>query len=82
MYGMASVMEKFVPALNRLGIDLMLCGHEHRYEFEAPNEKIAFPVLTNSNETAVVATYDGQALEVQVVDTKGNVVERKRFVGQ
>ena len=81
-HGQREVMEKFVPALNRLGIDLMLCGHEHRYEFEAPNEKIAFPVLTNSNETAVVATYDGQALEVQVVDTKGNVVERKRFVGQ
>ena len=76
------VMEKFVPALNRLGIDLMLCGHEHRYEFEAPSGRISFPVLTNGNETAVVATYDGQALEVQVVDTKGSVVERKRFAGK
>ena len=60
----------------------MLCGHEHRYEFEKAGQQIAFPVLTNSNETAVVATYDGQALEVQVVDTKGSVVERKRFTGQ
>ena len=68
--------------LNRLGIDLMLCGHEHRCEFEAPSGRISFPVLTNGNETAVVATYDGQALEAQVVDTKGSVVERKRFAGK
>lgn len=78
-HGQREVMEKFVPVLNRLGIDLMLCGHEHRYEFEPASQKIAFPVLTNSNETAVVATFDGKQLQVEVIDPKGNVTERKQF---
>ena len=37
-HGSVHLNELFVPVLNEAGIDLMLCGHDHRYSFHPAGE--------------------------------------------
>ena len=70
-HGPVEVAQKFVPALNKAGIDLMICGHLHRHEYYAPDALHNFPVLVNSNEACAVGTVQGGQLKVEVRDING-----------
>jgi predicted phosphodiesterase len=71
-HGMREIARLFMPVLNDAGIDLMLCGHLHRYLFfekgEAGNR---FPILINSNQTRVDAVVNSQGIQVSVIDAAG-----------
>ena len=58
-HGQKDVLKKFVPILNELGVDLMLCGHLHRNKYEEPSAGIKFPVLVNSNNSVVSVETNG-----------------------
>ena len=78
-HGQKEVLEKFVPILNVLKVDLMLCGHLHRNVYEEKSQLIQFPVLVNSNNSAVEVHATDTKLDVKVVDVDGKVVDQKSY---
>ena len=53
-HGSLHLRRLFMPVLNDAGIDLMLCGHQHRYRLVAPGEEgNNFPIVINSNDDLV-----------------------------
>lgn len=74
-HGPLHTKQLFVPILDKAGIQLMLCGHLHQYQYiEAGKEGCSFPVLINSvNEVVQVkASYEKMAVEIQ--DTTGKIL--------
>lgn len=62
----------WVPLLNESGLDLMLCGHWHRYKHVEPDpEGAAFPIVINSNDTLVEADVSGKRIELTVTKPDG-----------
>lgn len=75
-HGMNELNRLFLPILNKAGIDLMLCGHTHKYAFiEKGTENNNFPILINSNvwRTDIKATSEG--IQVTMVDASGNITK-------
>jgi hypothetical protein len=74
-HGMNEIARLFMPILNEAGIDLMLCGHLHRYLFlekgEAGNN---FPILINANQTRVDAVVDSRGIHLSIVDAGGKIL--------
>ncbi|MCT4590414.1 MAG: metallophosphoesterase [Carboxylicivirga sp.] len=68
-HGELEVRKKFVPILNKAGIDLMLCGHTHRYAFipEKTGEN-NFPILITDNKSKVNLSTDDKGIKAQVVN--------------
>jgi predicted MPP superfamily phosphohydrolase len=81
-HGQRDMVDKFVPELNKLGIDLMLCGHLHKYVYAAPNEQVKFPVLVNSNEGITDVETKGDKLKVTVYDINGKVTTKKEYTAK
>ncbi|MDD4514303.1 FN3 domain-containing metallophosphoesterase family protein [Massilibacteroides sp.] len=78
-HGQKDVLDKFVPILNEIGVDLMLCGHLHRNVYEEPSSLIKFPVLVNSNNSVVSVKTEGNQLNLEVLDLDGKVVTKKSY---
>ena len=50
-YGNAMVSKYLVPALNGAGLDLMLCGHIHKFKnYDKQQTGTSFPVICNANQ--------------------------------
>jgi acid phosphatase type 7 len=75
-HGDDDLATKFVPLLNDAKIDVMLCGHFHRYLNEKPSEKIKFPVIVNSNNTALRGEATGSQLILNILNDKGVRIDR------
>jgi len=68
-FGNAVVANKFVPILNRAGIDLMLCGHIHNYKlFEAGTTNAQFPVVCNKNRELMTMDVDKNNIRLKFFD--------------
>lgn len=78
-HGQKEVLEKFVPILNELKVDLMLSGHLHKNMYEEPSQLIQFPVLVNSNNSAVEVHASESKLDLKVVDLDGKVITQKSY---
>lgn len=78
-HGTREVMEKFVPILNKGGVDIMICGHLHQHVYLEPSEKVHFPVLVNSNNACVLAETKGNELNVKVIGLDGKVTFDKNY---
>ncbi|MBR1596134.1 MAG: metallophosphoesterase [Phocaeicola sp.] len=78
-HGTREVMEKFVPILNKGGVDIMICGHLHQHVYVEPSEKVHFPVLVNSNNACVLAETKGNELNVKVIGLDGKVTFDKNY---
>lgn len=70
-HGPLEVANKFVPSLNEVGIDIMICGHLHEFDFYKPNNTHKFPILVNSNKDCVVGETDDNKLRIEVRDING-----------
>jgi len=71
-YGTLLVKKQFIPILNDAGIDLMLCGHLHKYIYNEKNTNdCKFPVIINSNVDALKVKVNESAISVEVQDTLG-----------
>lgn len=81
-HGQKEVLNKFVPILNDLGVDLMLCGHLHRNVYEEPSSQIQFPVLVNSNNSVVSLKTNGNQMNLEVLDLDGKVVTKKSYLAK
>lgn len=78
-HGDREVRDKFLPALKNAGVDIMICGHYHRYIYYPSLEGTDFPVLINSNNSYVTGKTNNGKLEIKVVDTKGKTLLDKSY---
>jgi predicted phosphodiesterase len=68
-HGDAEVREKLVPILNNAGIDLMICGHTHRYSFQEKKSGVNnFPILTIDNKSRLDLSIDSSGINATVID--------------
>jgi predicted phosphodiesterase len=68
-FGNAVVANKFVPILNRAGIDLMLCGHIHNYKlYEVGTTNARFPVVCNKNRELMTLDVDKNNIRLKFFD--------------
>lgn len=74
-HGPWEILQKFVPILNKAGIDLMLCGHYHvnkpGFYYYQPTEQVGFPVLVNESVTVLRGDADAENLTVEIKDSTG-----------
>lgn len=76
-HGDVELQNKFVPILNEAKIDLMICGHTHRYSYVEPNKnKNNFPILICGNNNKInieintdVITATSVGLDKKVIST-------------
>lgn len=79
-HGPADLYERWRPVLNRGGIDLMICGHTHRYAIELPEAGVRdYPRVIGGapqDGLATVIRVDGtaEALDVTLTRDDGEVV--------
>lgn len=73
--GENEIAAKFVPLLNEAGIDVMLCGHLHKYMNLKPANGINFPVIVNSNNTVLKAEATKEQLLLKIINEKGEQVD-------
>ena len=79
-YGEQQIRRLFVPELVGKGIDLMLCGHYHRYQWiDDGSRGVDFPILVNSNNDCLRVSADPKGIDLKVIDTSGAVIERHRI---
>ena len=79
-YGEQQIRQLFVPELVGKGIDLMLCGHYHRYQWiDDGSRGVDFPILVNSNNDCLRVSADPKGIDLKVIDTSGAVIERHRI---
>lgn len=75
-HGNAEVAQKFIPILEKAGVDIMLSAHLHRYVHNGKGEGAAFPIVVNSNKTILKAVVDAHTLKIQVLDLDGKTVDQ------
>jgi Icc-related predicted phosphoesterase len=72
-YGAAQMCERLVPHLNNARIDVMFCGHIHKWRVDNGTlSNAGFPVVCNPNmqRMEVTATI-GKCIQINTFDTKG-----------
>lgn len=70
-YGTHELSEKFMPLLNEAGIDLMLCGHYHRYKFvpkDTQGYNNSFPIIIHDDGVLLEAGADENMISVVTYD--------------
>lgn len=75
-HGDQEVLDKFIPLLNNAGVDIMLCGHLHRYIRNEAKDGVKFPVIVNSNNTVLKAEAQNNKLSIKVLDQDGKEVDK------
>ena len=79
-YGEQQIRRLFVPELAGKGIDLMLCGHYHRYHWiDAGSRGVDFPILVNSINDCLRVSADAKGIDLKVVNTAGAVIKQHRI---
>lgn len=73
-HGGSEISEKFMSILNKSNADLMLCGHLHVLKTFKGGELAPFPLISNSNDTAVVGEISKNLMKINVVDQSGKTV--------
>lgn len=74
-HGNNEVNQKFVTVLEKAGVDLMLCGHLHQHVYKKAGECCSFPIIANTNDAVVKASTLNRTLSIDVVDSKGKLIE-------
>ena len=76
-YGNNELKRLLLPTLNEAGIDVMLCGHTHRYSYrDVGSVENNFPILVNSNNDKVNVRATKSQIDMEVVDATGKVLHR------
>jgi predicted phosphodiesterase len=79
-HGNDEIARKFVPVLNEAGVDVMLCGHLHRYVRQDPGAGINFPVIVNSNRTVLKGTFTDGIFKMNILNEKGERIDSLKII--
>jgi hypothetical protein len=74
-HGEKEVEDKFIPLLDEAGINVMFCGHLHKYVRKGPKKKQDFPVIVNANNTVVKGFTNSKGLNVEIRNEQGGLVD-------
>lgn len=78
-HGNEEIIKKWMPILNKSGIQLYIGAHEHRHRMVQPNEISNFPIIVNSNNNIIKASISDNAAQFQIFDTTGKQVDELIF---
>ncbi len=79
-YGEQELRRLLVPILNRADVDVMLCGHYHRYGWiDDSSRGTNFPILINSNNDRLVLKADAGGIDLDVFDAAGAHLHHHRL---
>lgn len=78
-HGEQDILDKFVPILNKAGVQIMLSGHLHKHILQQKSATVNFPVLVNSNNNVIKASFSESEGLIKVLDQKGSLVETVRL---
>ena len=71
-YGNAMVSRYLVPPLDSAGLDLMLCGHIHKYKlFDKEISETSFPVVCNANQERMDALVTEKEIRLEFYNSDG-----------
>lgn len=73
--------QEYLPILNEADIDLMICGHTHRFMLFEPTEDSAnnFPILVNDNKSASFVNVAPEGISVKTINDQGEVTMERTF---
>jgi hypothetical protein len=74
-HGEQEILDKFVPILNRAGVQVMLSGHLHQHIIKQPSQEVKFPIIVNSNNNLLKVDLTSQKGSFQVIDQQGKLVD-------
>lgn len=77
-YGVNQLSKLFTPLLNEAGLDLMICGHTHRYSWIPAGGEYNnnFPILVNDDKVLMEGEVTKDAINLTTYDDKQNVANR------
>lgn len=79
-HGEMEMRLKFLPVLNEAGVDLMICGHTHRYAFIDKNtEGNKFPIIVMNNNCRMDLTIDKTSIKAKTIDVNKKVLSDLSF---
>lgn len=74
-HGPLDIQKKFLPILNKAGIDVMICGHIHRYMYIEPDPALHdFPILINAHTTGLDVKASPTGMTIIRKDTEGKIL--------
>lgn len=75
-HGEEDIFNKFVPVLNKAGVQVMISGHFHRQVIRNADDKINFPVIVNSNNNLIKVDLNESGGLIRIIDQSGKTVEK------
>lgn len=79
-YGNAIVSRYLVPPLNEAGIDLMLCGHIHKFRnYDTETTGTEFPVVCNANRERMDVRADEKEIRLSCYSPDGKLLRSLSF---
>lgn len=73
-HGPWMVNQLYVPVLNEAGVDIMLCGHQHRHYYHEMNYGgCQFPVLVNANKNKLRIDVGEKGLKLKAFNEQDKV---------
>lgn len=80
-HGSDEVYKLYLPILNREKIDLMISGHEHKFDLiEKKKGENNFPMLINDNNSISYYEVSDAGIHVKTVNDKGEVMMDRTFM--
>ena len=74
-YGWQDACDKFLPVLNKAGVDLVVSGHTHRFFYhEKDSSGNRFPILEQGSVCAARLDLQDGRVRVRVIDEAGSVL--------
>lgn len=73
--------QTYLPILNEGNINLMICGHTHRFQLMTPTKETAynFPILINDNKSASYVVAGPKGISVKTVNEQGSITFNETF---
>jgi len=79
-HGDTEVREKYVPILNKAGVDLMISGHTHRYAFiDRKTGENEFPIIVLNNNSRMDLLIDNSGINTIVTDLEKKVLLKQKI---
>ncbi|WP_333626699.1 FN3 domain-containing metallophosphoesterase family protein [Sphingobacterium siyangense] len=75
-HGEQEILEKFVPILNKAGIQIMLSGHLHKHIIQNATNTIQFPIIVNSNNNILRVDLNDEKGTFKIIDQQGKMVDQ------
>lgn len=79
-HGDTEVREKYVPILNKAGIDLMISGHTHRYALiDRKTGENEFPIIVMNNNCRMDLLIDDTGIHATITDLEKKMLLKQKI---